>query len=277
MHEQFSRCLFSTKIPYKTHLGTSDGPPLPTSFEAACADTKWAAAIDREYEALIRRGTWEYLKHTTDMCPAPYKWTFRANQIDDSGTNFLHKARCVISGDIQEPYQDFDPDNIYTPVATHETLRIFFAYVAAKNLFLEGAEAKNAYLHSKLDIHILVQQSTNSSGVLAEKDTVLLRSSNQAEAGSVSLLRRSLYGARKAGIIWGSFIAYELKTWGLSVSKCDPRLYFLRVNDSFIFLLFVADNTAFSSNDHLLLEKFKKQLQDLFYIELYGDLKTFNE
>lgn len=114
-----------------------------------------------------------------------------------------------------------------------------------------------------MDIPILVQQLTrNSSGVVAKK-------------GRVCLLKKSLYGARQGRFLWGSVIDSDLRSWGFSVSNCDPRLYFLRNNDSVIMLLLIVDDMEFTSNDHLLLHHFKKQLISSFDIKLNGELKTF--
>lgn len=66
---------YSTKSLGKSFLGVTDGPPLPRSFATACADPKWEMAIDREYDALVRRGTWTYIRRTPSMHPAPFKWT----------------------------------------------------------------------------------------------------------------------------------------------------------------------------------------------------------
>lgn len=47
----------SKMVPQKSYTGISDGPPLPTSFKTACLSLNSAAAIDKEYNALLRRGT----------------------------------------------------------------------------------------------------------------------------------------------------------------------------------------------------------------------------
>lgn len=106
----------------KSHFnynGISDGPPLPTSFESACQHPKWSEAIDREYNALIRRNTWKHIKRTADMNTEPFKLTFRGKKLDGNGTSFLYKAICVLHDDKQHEYIDYEPDQLYAPVATH--------------------------------------------------------------------------------------------------------------------------------------------------------------
>ena len=47
-------------------------PNVRTSFEIACQYPGWRAAIDREYNALVQRGTWSYVKQERGMNPVPY-------------------------------------------------------------------------------------------------------------------------------------------------------------------------------------------------------------
>lgn len=70
--------LTSRFTPHKTYLGVIDGPPLPTSFAFACFSTERAAAIDSEYNFLLRRGTWKYIKFDANITPVPFKSTFRS-------------------------------------------------------------------------------------------------------------------------------------------------------------------------------------------------------
>ena len=49
---------------------------IPQKFEEACKIPKWADAIDREYNAMVERKTWEYVKLTPYRRPLPYIWNF---------------------------------------------------------------------------------------------------------------------------------------------------------------------------------------------------------
>lgn len=82
----------SRLIPHKSYIGASYGPPLPFSFEAACTSREWSAAIDEEYQALIKRNTWKYIPCKPGEHAPPFKWIFRAKQIDEAGREFTFKA-----------------------------------------------------------------------------------------------------------------------------------------------------------------------------------------
>ncbi len=51
-------------------------PNVPRSFVEACQYEGWCDAIDRKYIALIKPGTWSYVKQTPDMKPVPWTWVF---------------------------------------------------------------------------------------------------------------------------------------------------------------------------------------------------------
>lgn len=46
----------------------------------------------------------------------------------------------------QVEYVDFDPDEIYAPFATDESIRIMFSISPSEDLIFEGADVDNAYL-----------------------------------------------------------------------------------------------------------------------------------
>ena len=65
-------------------------------------------------------------------------------------------------------------------------------------MFIEGAGMGNGYLYVKLEVQIIMDQSTDSSQQLARP-------------GYVCELIGSLYGRRQAGEIWGSHLDKALE------------------------------------------------------------------
>ena len=101
---------------------------LPRSFAEACQDPKWCDAIDREYQALCKRNVWDYVPASTATKIIPFTWVFRLKPIDTSGA-VLHKARCCARGYIfKSAYLDFDPNALYTPVASHDAVCAVLAF-----------------------------------------------------------------------------------------------------------------------------------------------------
>lgn len=147
------------------HYSQLSNSRIPTSFKEAVQDNNWCEAIDREYNALRSRHTWSYVTRTPDLNVIPYTWVFRLKPLDNSGCSFLHKARCCIRGDFQNPGIDFDPSNIYAPVASHEAIRTLLAIAAANGLIVEGGDVSNAYLYGDIDVPIFMEQPTDSTGI----------------------------------------------------------------------------------------------------------------
>lgn len=71
-----------------------------------------ATAIDRDYEALIRSGTWTYATATTNMNPVPLKCTDGVKRVDGDGNNIFYKEERILRKENQETYDDCDPDNL---------------------------------------------------------------------------------------------------------------------------------------------------------------------
>ena len=182
--------------------------------------------------------------------------------MDAQGKNFLEKARCCLRGDKQLAYIDYDPSNIYAPVASHDAIRLLIAIAAAENAQLEGADVSNAYLYGELDIPIIMQQPTDSS-------------QKPAMPGYHCRLHKSIYGTRQAGEIWGSLLDSSLKSWGFLPSQFDNRIYFFRKGEDFITIAVVVDDLAFASNSPVLMNQVKKNLTACFDVKLFGQLTSF--
>jgi len=100
----------------------------------------------------------------------------------------MEKARCCLRGDRQLAYVDYDPTNIYAPVASHDSIRMLIALAAGEDAYLEGADVSNAYLYGDLKVPIIMAQPTNSS-------------QTPDKPGYACKLLKSIYGAKQAGQI----------------------------------------------------------------------------
>lgn len=84
---------------------------------------------------------------------------------------------------------DFDPDALYAPFASHETIRLLYLLVANMNLTLERYDTSNAYLQGDLDFHITMHQPTASTSI-------------PREPNCYCLLKKLLYGEKQDDRIW---------------------------------------------------------------------------
>lgn len=167
--EQMMRCMYTMSTHESSRVHTfktkARDPRVPTNFKAACRHPHWAAAIDREYDALVRRQTRKVIPLEKGMTPLPFTWNFRIKE--DAGDNvpLLYNARCCLRGDKQIPFDDLDPNTLYAPVVRHETIRMLLAEANAQDLIVEGADVDNAYLYGKLETPFIMELPTNSTGI----------------------------------------------------------------------------------------------------------------
>ncbi len=109
--------------------------------------------------------------------------------LDAEAKKFMEKFRCCLRDDRQQAYVDYDPTELCAPVASHNSIRMLLAIVAAQTLMLEGGDINNAYLYGDLDIHLIMEERTDST-------------EHHAMPGNVCKLNRSLYCTKQAGEIW---------------------------------------------------------------------------
>lgn len=147
----------------------------------------------------------------------------------------MHKARCVVRGDLQSPGVYFGPGNLYAPVASHEAIRIIHAIAAAFGQLVEGGYVSNAYLYGKMDVSMIIDQLTDSSGT---KERPMY----------AYLLLKSMYGTKQARNIWGSLLVTTLTTWGFQQSNIEPRVFIKCSGQEFVIIVIVVDDMKFVSN-----------------------------
>lgn len=98
------------------------------------------------------------------MRPVPFSWVFFLKPLDAKGKRFSHKARCCVREDLQNPCFEYNRDGLYAPAASHESIRLMFALSAASGLVVQGGDVSNAYLYGNIDVPIIIEQPTDSSG-----------------------------------------------------------------------------------------------------------------
>jgi len=63
----------------------------------------WGEAIDREYQALLKRSTWKYVQHTPDMKPVPQLWVFKLKTLDKQAFNTCTKRTTTSAATCNKP------------------------------------------------------------------------------------------------------------------------------------------------------------------------------
>ncbi|GKE41856.1 putative ribonuclease H-like domain-containing protein [Tanacetum coccineum] len=83
------------------------------------------------------------------------KWVFR-NKKDERCIMIKNKVRLVAQGYTQE--EGIDYDEVYTPVARIEAIRLFLAYALFKDFVVYQMDVKSAFLYGKIEEEVYVCQ-----------------------------------------------------------------------------------------------------------------------
>ena len=72
-------------------------PNVSSNFDEVCEYPGWSAAIDREFNACLKSGTWTYVKFEPDMKPVPFTWVFKMKPLDAERTKFMEKYALLLT------------------------------------------------------------------------------------------------------------------------------------------------------------------------------------
>lgn len=134
----------------------------------------------------------------------------------------------------------------------------------AEGLMFEDFDLPNAYLFGKITggLKIILTQPKNSTGI-------------PVMPGYLCQLHKSIDGLCQVGEISGSVIHNKFITFGFRQSTKYPRLYFYKKGNSFINLIIVVDDMAFSWNDRQLVTCFKNLISSKFKVKLLGEIRLW--
>lgn len=80
--------LHHTHTPWKLKVRFID-PNLLRKLLKACTTEAWANAIDGEYDALLERIIWTYIKKMNDRITIPFVWDSRIKDTDKQDLEIL--------------------------------------------------------------------------------------------------------------------------------------------------------------------------------------------
>lgn len=127
----------------------------PTSVKQALAQPEWRAAMQDEYDALLKNGTWSLVPLPPNRTAIGCKWVFRVKENPD-GSVQRYKARLVAKGFHQQP--GFDYTETFSPVVKPITIRILLTLVVTHNWPIQQLDVNNAFLNGILDEEVYMTQ-----------------------------------------------------------------------------------------------------------------------
>ncbi|GJX22080.1 zinc finger, CCHC-type containing protein [Tanacetum coccineum] len=182
----------------------------PRNYNEAKLNPKWLKAMKTELESIIKNNTWKLVPLPKGFVPIGLKWLFKIKRNVD-GSIMKYKARLVAKGYVQQPGIDFD--EVFTPVARLETIRLLIALTAGKGWKIHHLDVKTGFLHGELKEEVYVVQPEGFE--------------KPGEEEKVYKLAKSLYGLRQAPRAWNIKLDNTLKEIGTSldcINKFKKRM-----------------------------------------------------
>ncbi|KAH9663756.1 retrovirus-related pol polyprotein from transposon RE1 [Citrus sinensis] len=155
----------------------------PFNGGKALSDSKWKAAMQDEFDALIRNKTWSLVPMDPEYKLVGCKWVFRTKYNTD-GSVSKYKARLVAKEFHQTAGVDYS--EIFSPVVKSSTVRVILSLAVMQGWNVRQIDVNNAFLNGDLIEDVFMQQP---EGFVSE-------------GGYVCKLNKALYGLKQAPRAW---------------------------------------------------------------------------
>jgi hypothetical protein len=120
-------------------------------LEDALGNRNWKSAMDVEYGALIKNGTWHLVPPQKGRNLIDYKWLYKIKRKAD-GSMDRYKGRLVAKG-FNQGYDidDIDYEDTFSPVVKSATIRAVLSIAVSRGWSLRQLDVQNAFLHGLLE------------------------------------------------------------------------------------------------------------------------------
>lgn len=216
---------------YKVTLKQFDNPSLA---EAMLREDwpLWQNAIQKEFNQLKARGTWEHVDgNTVNKRPLGTKLVLKIKR--DARTNEIekYKARLTVQGFRQ--VQGHDYTKTTSPVTVYATFLFLIAHAIRHGRKLKTMDFAGAFLYAHLHEEIYIKPPE----LYKAKNDVLLR------------LRKSLYGLKQASREWHLAVTRALLDIGFRQAQVELDQCLFIHDELDIFLCIHVDDCFMSYND----------------------------
>lgn len=225
---------------------------IPNTFEEAIESGEskfWKTAMDKEIDCLNKNKTWKLTENVENKKVLDVKWVY---SIKSDGT---YKARLVVRG-----FQQTDEiDDVYSPVAKMQTLKILLSYCCQMGLVIEQMDVETAFLNGTVNSEVYVKQPKGY------------------EDGSdkVCKLEKALYGLKESPRVWYECFDKFLINLGFTKSRVDYCLYTLEENNDKIYLLIFVDDLLICGRNGNEIERIKVLLSEKFRMKDLGRVTEY--
>jgi hypothetical protein len=183
------------------------------------------------------------------------KWLFKIKHYAD-GSIEKYKARFVTRGFSQK--EGIDYEETFAPVARYTSIRTIISLAAKMKWRLQQMDVKISFLNGVIKEEVYIEQPQGFE--VEDRKT------------HVCMLKKALYGLKKALRAWYGRINGFLTRLGFTKSKAYSKLYFKVMNDELMILLLY---DLFLTGEENLITECKKKLTSEFEMKELGLMHYF--
>nr|GEY53078.1 retrovirus-related Pol polyprotein from transposon TNT 1-94 [Tanacetum cinerariifolium] len=201
---------------------------------------------------------WELVPRQDKVMVITLKWIYKV-KLDELGGILKNKARLVARGYRQEEGIDFEES--FAPVARLEAIRIFFAFVAHKNMVVYQMDMKTAFLNGNLREEVYVSQPNG----FVDPDN----------PNHMYKLKKALYWLKQAPCAWYDMLSSFLISQDFSKVLVDPTLFIRRNGNGLLLVQIYVDDIIFAASTPELCDIFAKITCLKFKMSMMGKISFF--
>jgi transposase InsO family protein len=248
--------IFKPKVSYAAQIDYTTTEP--TSYTNASKHSQWCTAMDEEFQALQKQGTWSLVPLPATKNVVGCKWVYKLKHNSD-GSIARYKARLVAKGFHQQ--QGIDFDETFSPVIKPPTVRLILSLAISLQWPLRQLDVKNAFLHGTLKEKVYM---TQPQGYI-----------DPTHPNLVYKLHKSIYGLKQAPRTWFDSFTSQLLHLGFTASTADSSLFIYKNESVIAYLLLYVDDIVLTSNTPTYLDHLITQLNTVFDLKDLGTLHYF--
>ena len=240
-------------------LTESDQSPLePTCYTIAMKDPQWRAAMNSEFDALLKNRTWHLVSPQTAWNIIGCKWVFRIKRRAD-GSVERFKGSLVAKGFHQQPGIDFG--ETFSPVIKPTTVRTILSIAISNRWSIRQIDVQNAFLHGDLSEEVYMAQPPGFA--------------HPQYPDHVCKLQKALYGLKQAPRAWFSRLTTWLLHFGFTGSQSDSSLFIYHHPTFTMYFLIYVDDIIITSSKAFAITELLTLLKSEFAIKDLGGLNFF--
>ncbi|GJS92056.1 putative ribonuclease H-like domain-containing protein [Tanacetum coccineum] len=171
----------------------------------------------------------------------------------------LPYARLVAQGHRQK--EGIDYDEVFTPVARIEVIRLFLAYASFMGFTIYQIDVKSAFLYGTIEEEVYVNQPPG----LVDPEF----------PDRVYKVKKALYGLHQAPRAWYETISKYLMENGFRRGTIDKTVFIKKINNDILLVQVYVDDIIFGSTKQSLSTEFEQLMHKRFQMSSIRELTFF--